>query len=239
MRYYIFLFTGLFLALAACQKPPAILPPGRVMNLEALDLNGNPLGTRGVPADNYTYVQIVDTLVDISVLDTTTGVTFTTDNGSFSTGGATYAAKFDQYGKAYAFLKSRAASPAHVLATVGTNYSQNLTIPFQTAWPDSIYLQLPVTASDSPASRISFTARLLLPVGTPSAGQPVGFYAMDTAGNRVGAFNNITPSDSTGTVNAQFWILNPAYKGFITMTAFVVKAPGDSVKGQNRMLITK
>ncbi len=73
----------------------------------------------------------------------------------------------------------------------------------------------------------------------PSAGLQAGFYAKDTAGNPVGAFNNITPSDSAGTVNAQFWILDPNYTGFISLTAYVVMAPGDTIRGQNRMLITK
>src|ERR1700733_1813927 len=183
MRYAIYILTGMFTALAPCQKPSALLPPGQVMNMEALDQNGRPVGLPGVPADNYTYVQIIDTLVDISVLDTTTGVTFTTDNGSFSTGGATFAAKFDQNGKAYAYLRSKVAIPAHVQATVGTNYSDNLTIPFQTAWPDSIYMQLPAEASDSLATVVAVITKLLRPFGTPSAGLQAGFYAKDTAGN--------------------------------------------------------
>jgi hypothetical protein len=238
MRNCVYIFLILVSA-SSCQKPPAPLPPSQVMNLSALDPNGNPLGPTGIAADNYTYAKIMDTLVDISVLDTTTTVTFTTDNGSFSTGGTTYAAKFDQTGKAYAFLKNKLPTAAHVQAAVGTTYTLSLTVPFQIAWPDSIYLGLPNEASDSLGSRVSFTTKLLLPLGTPSIGLQVGFYATDINNNRVGTFNNITPSDSTGSVNAQFWILDPTYTGFESVTGYVVVSPGDTIKGKNLILITK
>lgn len=228
----------LFIVLASCHPAPSPLSPAQVMNLELQDQTGAPLASAGAPADNYTYAVIVDTLVDKSVLDTSTAVTFTTDNGAFSTGGTSCAAKFDQTGKAYAYIRNKWATSAHVEASVGTNFTLYITVPFQTAWPDSIYLQFAGAVSDSFGSMVTFTTRLIRPLGTPTAGLQLGFYARDTVGNPVAsAFNNITPSDTTGSVTAEFWPLVLNYKGFLMVTAFLVTAPGDTIKGQNRVLL--
>jgi hypothetical protein len=191
------------------------------------------LGSDSIPADNYTYAVIEDTLVDLSVLDTSSAVTFTTDNGVFSTGGTTYATKFDQTGKAYAYVRNKWPVAAHVQASVGANYALTLTLPFQTAWPDSLYLQLPAIVADTAGAMVTFTTKLVRPLGTPTPGLQPGFWATNAAGARVGSFYNITPSDTAGNVSAAFWPLDLADKGsYLTVTAYLVVGVGDTIKGR-------
>lgn len=236
MSKHILTVPMLFCIALACNKNVKTPAADEVLKLYSTRDN-MPVTNDSVLADSYNYAVIVGK-VDSSVVDTTTTIIFTADNGSFSTGGASYTSKIDLHGEAYAFLKSKYPGPAHVQAQAGGNYTQNLTIQFIPSWPDQLFVNLPAKTSDSLGNRLSFSTNLVKNPGMASVGFILGFYATDTVGNRKGSFTNIMPSDSSGTVNAQFWLQDSTYKGFLTVTAYLVRNTSDSIKGTNKMLIT-
>jgi hypothetical protein len=220
----------------ACNKGTGVLPANSVLKLQLAN-NGIPTPNMSIPADNYSYAQIM-AIIDSTILDTTTTINFTTDNGSFSTGGTSYAAKVDIHGNAYAYLKSKVVVTAHVQATVGANYTQNLTIPFTTSYPDTMYINLPDSASNDLANRVSFSATLYKYLGSISPGLSVNFSARDTLGTPLGSFTHVLPSDTTGTVNAQFWLDNSSYTGFVYFNAYLLNGGKDTIRTSSKMLIT-
>jgi hypothetical protein len=221
----------------ACQKSASIAPAKKILALQ-LDTNSVAAPNYSLPADNYTYAQILAS-TDSSILDTTTTITFTTDYGSFSTGGQSATVKIDLHGNASVFLKSKTAISAHVQAAIGTNYVQNIPVSFVTAFPDSLYLNLPDSANDLPETRLSWTTSLYRRLGSATAGQNVGYQAFDTAGNRIGQFYNETASDTTGNAGVQFWLNNSNYVGFVYVKAYLIVSPGDSITTRNAMYILK
>src|SRR6202012_4251221 len=114
----------LLLALS-CHKSVNMLQADQILQLTVLDQTGVPLGTTSVDADNYTMAE-VEATVNSTVIDTTTVVNFSTDNGIFATGGTTYSAKINFQGNAFVYIKSKLPLPAHVQATVGGNYTQSI-----------------------------------------------------------------------------------------------------------------
>jgi hypothetical protein len=226
-----------FLVFLACQKQPITIPPDKILKLQ-IDTNGVVAANYPIPADNYTFAQVLAT-TDSTVVDTTTTVMFTTDNGSFSTGGQSATVKIDLHGRASVFLRSKSAVTAHVQATVGGNYSQNIDVPFGISYPDSLFINLPDSADDLPKTRINFNTLLYKRHGSSSSGLNIGYSAFDTAGNPIGRFYNETPSDTAGNATAQFWLNSANYAGFVYVKAYVVITPGDSVKTTSAMYIVK
>jgi len=227
----------MIVCMSACHKTVDAPAAGEIMTLQ-LYKDGKPASNVSTPGDNYTYATVVAVL-DSTIVDTTNAVSFTTDAGTFSNGTASVSAKIDLHGKAYAYLKSASILTAHVQATVGSNNVQNIDVPFSTSWPDKLLINLPATASDTFTNRITITATLKKNMGMPSAGFELGFYATDTSGKPKGSFNNITLSDSDGNVSVQYWLQDSMYKNFITIKGFLVRSPGDSIIGINKMLFTK
>ena len=236
MQKYGILVLALLGFAGHCHKS-GLEPASKIFQLAVVDTSGNVLSTIDVPADNYTYA-IIRAHTDSSVIDTTTAFSFTTDNGSFSTGGTSASSKIDIHGNAYAYLKSKAVLNAHVQATVGGNYSQYITIPFTTSYPDTLYLNLPDSATDDLAGRITFTTTLYKYFGSISPGLAVVFNATTAAGASIGTFTHVLPSDTTGTVNAEYWLDNATYTGFIYINAYLVTSTKDSIKTSGMMLIT-
>lgn len=227
----------LIVCMSACHKTVDTPTAGEILTLQ-LYKDGKPAPDASTPGDNYTYATIV-AILDSTVVDTTNTVSFTTDAGTFPNGTASVSASIDLHGKAYAYLKSGSVLTAHVQATVGSHNVQNIDVPFTTSWPDKLLINLPATASDTFTNRIDITATLIKNPGMPSAGFELGFYATDTSGKPKGSFYNITLSDSGGNMSVQYWLQDSTYKGFITIRGFLVRQPGDSVIGINKMLFTK
>lgn len=235
-----FLSLLLLFVFSACIKPAPFLPANQVLSLQAFDIHNNPI-TAGdsISADNYSYAQIVAS-VDSSILDTTVTISFTTDNGTFLTGGTSYVAKIDIHGKAYVSIKNKWPLSAHIQASVGSNYTQNLIVPFNSSWPDYIVVKLPASSPDSLKTRLSFSTLLAKSFGTVSPGLTPAFLATDTSGNAKGSFYAVTPSDTTGTVTGQFWLQDSTYVGFLYIRAVLyLNNQHDSVYGLSKLLITK
>jgi hypothetical protein len=238
MRNIWHLISFLLLATAlSCQKSGAIAPAEKILRLQ-LDTNGVAAPNYAIPADNYSYSQIL-AIADSSVVDTTTTIVFTTDNGTFSTGGQSATVKIDLHGMASVFLKSKSVVSAHVQATIAGNYTQNISVTFVTAYPDSLFVNLPDSANDLPETRINFNTILYKHHGSSSPGLNIGYEGFDNNGNSLGYFYDPTPSDTTGNATAQFWLNNSNYVGFIFIKAYIVIATGDSVTATNTMYIVK
>jgi hypothetical protein len=232
-RVTILLLAGLAFA---CNKKTNLESTNSVLTLQTI-VNGTVTPNASAPADNYTYLEI-RAVVDSSVVDTTTTISFATDNGTFSTGGNSYTSKIDVHGYAYAYLKSKYPIPTHVQGTAGSNYTQNLTIQFTTSYPDSIFINLPDSLSHDLANRLNFTATLYKLYGVVTPGLTLTFSA-DTNGKSIGSFTHNVPSDSTGTVNAQFWLNDTTYTGFLYMKAAMPGGSGQTITGTNMMVVTK
>jgi hypothetical protein len=236
MWKYGFLLLAMVGVAAHCHKS-GLIPDSQVLTLAAIDANGNVVVSDSIPADNYTYAEI-RAAVDSSVVDTTTTIAFATDNGTFSVGGTSATAKIDIHGNAYAYLKSKSILAAHVQATVGANYTQNITIQFTTSYPDTIFLNLPDSATDDLANRVNFTTTLYKRLGSVSPGLSVNYNASTQSGAAIGMFARIIPSDTTGSVSGEFWLDSASYAGFIYIQAFLVTRASDSIKTTGKMLIT-
>ena len=225
-----------FSAMCCCSKVNTITY-AQVLTLQTY-LNGVPVPNESVPADYFTYATVVAS-IDSTVVDSTSIISFSTDNGIFSVGGSTMTAKVDIHGKGYAYIKSKYIGPAHIQATVGGNYTQNIQIQFTTSYPDKIFVNIADTASDLPGNRIPLTATLYKYYGICSPGLLVQFIAVDTLGNSIGVFTNSVPSDTSGTATAQFSLNDATYSGKVMISGSLAIPSAQTVTGTNTILFLK
>jgi len=170
-------------------------------------------------------------------------VTFTTTDGSFTRGATppvnelqNVATGADGVARAQLFAPDTAGT-ALVTATAN-QFSASQTITFTPALPDFITLSAdPLEVSNlSEANKTDLVAVLSRPIGTVTRNTRVEFTVVnDASGQSFGRFQNITRSDASETVKAQFVPGTAAPLGLATITA---RVPGTNVTAQVKVNIT-
>jgi hypothetical protein len=238
MKSYI-LISLTVLVLCSCDKsqnPGPLQPPnlqtGPASDTLKITVNGN-----NIPADNYSYAEIV--AVSNLPAPLSRNITFTTDKGLFSNNSATLTLATGANDTTRAYLRYNKAEPARVTATVASNYSKEVFVNFINAFPT----QVNVTA-DSTVLVHSLTAKsrvfatLLRNPGTASEGQAVHFYDSTASAplRSIGSFFNTTLSGSTGQVSADYRLTDNTFTGLVYIKCYI-DTPGGRIYGQNVILL--
>jgi hypothetical protein len=168
------------------------------------------------PADGVSTIMI-SAVVNANLLIRPQTVAFAADGGTFGNGTENVTVSADPNGNVAAYLKSTVAAPVHVALT-SNNVTQNVTVTFVQALPDTILLSAAPTLTAGYANTLPISITLARPTGTVSAGLALSYNAMDSSGNTIGVFSNGTLSSATGTASVSFTTGNSPYMGTIYIT---------------------
>lgn len=211
-----------------------------VNGLPAKDILDLQLVKDTIPADNYSYAELVAVSKDTEVINARKDITFVTDKGLFANGEKTFVTKTDLTGKARAFLKHNQAGLVRVNATISNAYTQEQYIRFVPSLPDALFVHLSTgVVTNSLTATFPVTAELRKTVGEVTPGLPVLFRAFRDNGSSIGSFINVVPTGADNKTTANFYIQDTAYSGHIMLHSYFVKSIGDTVKGNSQVLIIK
>ena len=149
---------------------------------------------------------------------------FTTDVGTFSNGQKTINITADPEGNINAYLKSDAATAAHVSLSFG-GINRNYTLNFVRAIPDYMLLTSANSLIAGIGNFVPITASLKRNIGKPGADFTFEYSATDANGNPLGLFTNGKSSDASGEATVNYSAGNTTYKGPVKITISLKQQP--------------
>jgi hypothetical protein len=151
-------------------------------------------------------------------------INFSTDVGSFSNGLKTMDIIADQDGNVNGYLKSDAATAAHVSLSFG-GINRNYTLNFVRAIPDYMLLTSANSLIAGIGNFVPITASLKRNIGKPGADFTFDYSATDVNGNPLGLFTNGKSSDANGEATVNYSAGNTTYKGPVKITISLKQYP--------------
>ena len=200
-----------------------------------------------VPADNYSYAEIIVQTSNPKNLSNARTVTFTTDRGTFSNNKDTFTTNIvtDSTHKTYilarAYLKNDHIEKARVTATISNTNSVDTIVTFTPSWPQYVSINADSTSlKDTFGTTSKITAKLSRSYGIVSPLRFVYFKdSLSGSGKSIGSFINTTLSDNAGSVTTQFWLHgdSTAHNKVIFIEGFVVTDNRDTIRGYNQIYL--
>lgn len=190
------------------------------------------LSTDTIPADGVSMIMITAKINANADFKT---VQFLTTNGIFLNGSNTYTVNATQQNDsllASTYLKSPLDTTSFETVEVSASGVDTVVkIVFSNAYPDSIQLVSSLASIQSGFNNeLPVQAYLIRHIGTPSLHQSARFSAYRDDNSSIGAFQylNLSGSDSTGLINANFQLRDTLYTGRIRIVG--------TCNGVNRLL---
>jgi hypothetical protein len=178
---------------------------------------------KSLPADGSSIIEL-NAIIPSNADDSKRTVTFSTSDGVFvSTSTKTDQQKADITGKAISQLKSTLTPAIIFISAELAGYKRTEKIEFLRAYPEKIIVETgtqdyKVKESNYPI----ITTKLIRSIGKPSLNTEVILKAFDASGtNEIGIFKNLTFSNSSGEVSANFVLSQLTYRGKCIIKATV------------------
>lgn len=227
----------LYMLCSCSNKPSGLVSPQIDQSIAAGDV-AITVPVNDVIADNYSQSQISVQIKSLSDIPLNTSVTFTSNRGTFTNGSNSYSVILGTDGTANAYLKNNTAAAVTVTVSIGNYFSKTVMVTFSTALPDQIVLSPDIAIfPNASTATVNLVAGLSRINGTPSIGQALTFTdSTATNGKSVGTFLNISASDASNSVKAQYILQDTTYKGYIYLKAALPTAPLTTF-GMTRILI--
>jgi len=194
-------------------------------------------------ADGATLVQVMITL-NKDPSDPRGIVSLNTTAGSFADSGHAQPSSItliaDTSGSALALLRAPHDTGVAILTALSNGEARRTTVHFVEAFPESIEIELPRSAvPDTLGGPVTIIASLIRAYGTPSTGREVVFSAntQSDTGPPAGQFGIVPRSDSLGRLMVNYFP-GPAAPETVFVVAKTLKATGDSVAAQARLILT-
>lgn len=225
--------ASLLLLLNACSKEPGdLVAPKEDDNTVELKVTHN-----NVPADNYTYAEI--SAITQERPGANDEIVFSTTNGSFSNGSATYTVNVGDNDTTRAFLKYSKAETVKVTAQIYNKYTKECTVNFTSSYPTLITVS-PDSSSLLPlfTSKCTIHATLTRQAGNVSEGMLLNYYdsVATSTGGSIGSFHNNTYTNAQGQTSIEYRLQDTSYHGFVFIKSYIDTDAG-RVKGINKIYI--
>jgi hypothetical protein len=223
--------------LASCTHPPGELVAPQIDNsIQAKDISVS-LTADNIPADNYSTAEISIQIINTSLIQPGTTVTFSADKGSFANGNTTYTIAAGTDGMSKAYLKYNQAGIVNVTASVNNSFTKTFPVTFVPAPPDLITLEPDIaTLTSPPSAKANLTATLSRTLGTPTQNQALTFYDSTATGKSVGIFLNSTLSNASSQATSEYVLQDTTFIGYVYIKAYVTFG-GKKITGTTRLLI--
>ena len=191
--------------------------------------------SRDVPADNYTYAEIV--AITNSRGDTGNQLVFTSDNGLFSNNSNTLSVQVSSSDTTKVYIRNNTPGQARVGSILNNSFTEEIVVNFTTSWPDQLIID-PDSSSLKPSfyAMTNVVAQSIKFNGTVTAGQVVNFYDSTATGQPVGSFLNTTLSNSNGEAMTEYWVQDTSYHGFVYIKG-VINTDKGAVSGIGKIYI--